>query len=708
MDNIFFCFTFELKKQSWSNKYQINMLKKNNLKYYIALMTFALVGLVVLQYQFLQKAYQTNQEKFKYNVQMALNNIANSLPFAEANYYVALAKKDSNTCENPQDLVVNIPPIVETKKQNISPPTPPKKIIPQEAVQSVNFDKEIPLANASFVNEKNIYPPNNTIHPDFEQYLSDLENFNTNIQNQEIMLTNLLKEQQNFFDVDIRKQLQNININTHVRFDFDSLMTKSANISRINGEHLGVNVENIGNQVFINISSKNLKTIKPEDVKSVVITSNKKSNKKSSEKETKKNDKKTSNAVIIPIPSEKFVSEKDASCQPNTQTKILQSPLTIPTQKVIQVKEKKDIFKLALKFEETDERKKNMEKRLQNIAFEERIKKEFKQRGIHLNYNFEIKNRKRTQETTHHNASFSDEKTKFQVELFPLEQNDKQYFLQVKFADLASHYVENMWQNLFTSLLFIALIIFCFAKAISTILKQKKIAQITNDFINNMTHELKTPISTVSLACEALQDKDIQQIAKQRERYLNIIEEENKRLGSQVERVLQIAKLDKGDVELSIETVNAHEIITQAIEKIELQIESRGGKITTEFLANEPFLKADEVHLTNIILNLLDNANKYSPEKPEINIKTENVKNGIKISIADKGKGMNKEQQAKVFEKFYRVPTGNVHNVKGFGLGLSYVKMMTQAQQGTIDLKSEQGKGSIFSLEFQNEKINCG
>ncbi len=692
------------------------MSKKNNLKYYIALMTFALVGLVILQYHWLNKAYQTNQEKFKYNVQMALNNVANSLPFAEANYYVSLAKKDSNTCENPQDLSINIPQEVK-KHQPINPipPTPPQ--IVREAVQ-----KDIYPDNENNFDQKN-YPVQN-FQANWDSY------FDNRIDNQQVILENSIEhwfnEQQNRFYNEY-KQFENFDISTPLAFQLDSLAlqkmelktinltekinaknevlkklyTEKLSISSIKTENVRINIGSANSEIFFNISSEKLHKINPENIKSIVFTSNKKPIHKN-----KRIDKNINTAVITSIPTEKFVTKKDASCTPPIQAQTFKYYAPVNAQKIIQVKEKKDILKLAIKFEETDERKKDIQKRLENIDFEERIKKEFKQRGIILNYNFVINSQKRKTEIEEKNASMSAEKTTFQVELFPLEQSNKQHFLQINFPNLTNHYLENMWENMFSSLLFIALIIFCFGKAVSTILKQKKIAAITNDFINNMTHELKTPISTVSLACEALQDKDIQQMPKQRERYLTIIEEENKRLGSQVERVLQIAKLDKGDVELAIEIIDVHETINNAIEKIGLQIESRGGKIITEFLANEPFLKADEVHLTNIILNLLDNANKYSPENPDISVKTENTKNGIKISIADKGKGMSKEQQSKVFEKFYRVPTGNVHNVKGFGLGLSYVKMMTQAQHGTIHLKSEQGKGSVFSVEFQGEKVS--
>ncbi|MBT33341.1 MAG: hypothetical protein CMO01_27075 [Thalassobius sp.] len=255
-----------------------------------------------------------------------------------------------------------------------------------------------------------------------------------------------------------------------------------------------------------------------------------------------------------------------------------------------------------------------------------------------------------------------------------------------------------MWLLLASSVVFISLIIYGFAFAIYTILKQKKISEITNDFISNMTHELKTPISTVSLACEALMDPDIRALPNQSTRYLGIIKEENERLSTQVEKVLQIARLDRGDFKLNIEKINLHEAIQQAIKNIHLQIETRDGEIITNLNAKQPVIEADQVHLINIINNLLDNANKYSFEKPTITINTKDIEGGIQLTIRDKGQGIAKEMLNKIFDKFYRVPTGNLHDVKGFGLGLSYVKTMVNAHGGEISVKSELKKGSSFTI----------
>lgn len=215
-----------------------------------------------------------------------------------------------------------------------------------------------------------------------------------------------------------------------------------------------------------------------------------------------------------------------------------------------------------------------------------------------------------------------------------------------------------------------------------------------------MTHEFKTPISTVSLACEALQDKEISENMHIRERYLTIIKVENKRLAMQVEKVLQMATLDKGEFNLKLSDVNVNQVIEEAVSNIYMQVEKKGGSVEKVLEAGEPMIQADELHLSNIIRNLLDNANKYSPFEPKITVRTEDKPNGISIKIIDKGIGLAKESLNKIFDKFYRVPTGNVHDFKGFGLGLAYVKTMVEAHGGSINVKSELNKGSMFELFF--------
>lgn len=236
-----------------------------------------------------------------------------------------------------------------------------------------------------------------------------------------------------------------------------------------------------------------------------------------------------------------------------------------------------------------------------------------------------------------------------------------------------------------------------FAYSISTILKQKRLSDIKNDFINNMTHELKTPISTIGFSSEMLMKGTVSE-KDDIQRYAGVIFKENKRLQNQVERVLNIAKMDKEAVELKTEEVNLHELLEEAKDTFEFNQLTHGGTIVLNLRATQESILADPVHTGNVIYNLLDNAVKYCKEKPSIEITTWNDKKGIFIEIADNGIGMKREDVKLIFDKFYRVSTGNLHDVKGFGLGLYYVKLVVEAHHGTIDVKSTVGKGTNFKI----------
>ncbi|MEO1655803.1 MAG: HAMP domain-containing sensor histidine kinase, partial [Bacteroidota bacterium] len=238
----------------------------------------------------------------------------------------------------------------------------------------------------------------------------------------------------------------------------------------------------------------------------------------------------------------------------------------------------------------------------------------------------------------------------------------------------------------------------CFILTIHTIWKQKKLSEMTTDFINNMTHELKTPISTISLASNMLRKDRVLENKDKIVHYSGVIHDENDKLQNQVEQVLRLARIERGEYRLNIEKINLHEAVNEAIGSIELQVKSRNGQIKCYLEAIKHEILADMTHLTNVVSNLLDNANKYSPENPDITVKTYNREDGVVISVEDKGIGMSKDKQKYIFNKFYRVPTGNIHDVKGFGLGLAYVKMMVDAHKGHIHLKSEPGKGSKFDI----------
>ncbi len=249
----------------------------------------------------------------------------------------------------------------------------------------------------------------------------------------------------------------------------------------------------------------------------------------------------------------------------------------------------------------------------------------------------------------------------------------------------------------FSSLIIFIILIF-YAYSIYVILQQKKLSEIKTDFINNMTHELKTPISTISLSSEVLLKPGVENDPERIKQFAQIIFDENARLKSQVERVLQLAKLEKGTINLKRGEIDIHKIIRTSIENSQHAVKEKDGIIQSNLLATKFIIDGDEVHITNIIYNLIDNASKYSPDSPKISVTTADDKNGISITVSDNGVGISKDALKHVFDKFFRVPTGNVHDVKGFGLGLYYVKVMVEAHSGKITVNSEPGKGSSFKV----------
>ncbi len=259
-----------------------------------------------------------------------------------------------------------------------------------------------------------------------------------------------------------------------------------------------------------------------------------------------------------------------------------------------------------------------------------------------------------------------------------------------------------LWSNvigiLISSVLFTGLILFCFSYTVYIIFHQKKVSEMKTDFINNMTHEFKTPIATISLASDSILSPSILENKDKVSRFIGIIKQENRRMLNQVEKVLQMAQIEKENLDLKLTTLNLHDIIKEAVVNAELKVEAKGGSITTKLEAQKPEISGDATHISSIVNNLLDNAEKYTPEKPEIQITTKNLKEGIELSIQDNGIGISRDALKYIFEKFYRVHTGNLHNVKGFGLGLSYVKAMVEAHHGRVQVKSEPGKGSIFTI----------
>jgi signal transduction histidine kinase len=339
-----------------------------------------------------------------------------------------------------------------------------------------------------------------------------------------------------------------------------------------------------------------------------------------------------------------------------------------------------------------------LQERLNLANLKPMLQAELNHKGICLDFGYWVLSGQQDTVAAGHIVAASDSFATYKANLFPNDIFDKPDYLAVYFPDSHTYALQSLWVMLLFSAVFTLVIVATFGTTIHIIFKQKKLSEMKNDFINNMTHEFKTPIATISLATDSIANPKVYANPDKIQYYTNIIRQENKRMNVQVENVLQIAQLEKNDFKMNLQLLDLHALIAKAVESIQLQVEERMGQITAQLNALEHELKLDEVHAYNVICNLLDNANKYSPGSPEIKLVTRNVDGGIILAVEDKGMGMTRDMQLRVFDKFYRVPTGNLHNVKGFGLGLSYVKAIVKAHHGSISLHSEPGKGSRFEI----------
>jgi len=347
-----------------------------------------------------------------------------------------------------------------------------------------------------------------------------------------------------------------------------------------------------------------------------------------------------------------------------------------------------------------------IEDRVNRLALDTLLRQALVERGINIPFGYGVRTRQQPQFlfTSLNTNPRQFGQNSYKAALFPNNLMETGNYVYVQFPTQQQFILERLGFTFAASVVLILVILACFYIAISTIVRQKKLADIKNDFINNMTHEFKTPISTISLAVEMAEGVENSQPGiptSDRERltrYMGIIRDETRRLGSHVEKVLQIALLDRGAIDLNITPVNVHDVIENVFNNIGLQIEQRGGELDLDFEADREIIEADELHLTNILTNLVDNAIKYSPDAPHITIQTRSLPDAISITVADEGLGMTKDQLSRIFEKFYRVPTGNRHDVKGFGLGLSYVKKMVEQHHGQIHVTSQPGRGSSFEI----------
>ena len=272
--------------------------------------------------------------------------------------------------------------------------------------------------------------------------------------------------------------------------------------------------------------------------------------------------------------------------------------------------------------------------------------------------------------------------------------------LVVHFPDHQSIVLGPLWWTILATGVLLAIVLACFAWAIVIIFRQKRLSTMKNDFISNMTHEFKTPIATIGLATDSMTNDKVIGSPEKLRRFAGIIQAESRRLNRQVEKILQAALIERGEVKLKYVELDVNELVAAAAEHMALQVDKRGGTLTISLEAERPTVYADQTHLSNVVHNLIDNAIKYSPDLVDIGVRTEDAAGGVRVLVRDRGVGMATDDQKQIFESFFRVHTGNRHDVKGFGLGLSYVKATVEAHGGRVSVSSKLGEGSTFTVEL--------
>lgn len=340
-----------------------------------------------------------------------------------------------------------------------------------------------------------------------------------------------------------------------------------------------------------------------------------------------------------------------------------------------------------------------IEDRLNNKVLARLIKQELDNNKITTNFEYAVFSDGKATTVKSANFVYSDNNT-YSLPILTDIENHSKYQLYISFPQKSKFLVSDLLPFIFISLLFTVVIIAAYYSAIRQLITQRQISEIKNDFINNMTHEFKTPIATINLALDAIKNPKIIDDNEKVLKYAQMIRDENKRMHAQIENILRISKLEKKELDIPKDKVELTEVLEVAIDHVSLLIEDRQGTLTTHFNSTRDTVLISPSHFTSVFVNILDNAIKYSPNAPVIEVFTENVKDTIIVKIKDQGAGMSKAATKKIFDKFYREHTGDLHNVKGHGLGLAYVKQIVDDHNGQVYVESEKGKGSTFIIKL--------
>lgn len=341
--------------------------------------------------------------------------------------------------------------------------------------------------------------------------------------------------------------------------------------------------------------------------------------------------------------------------------------------------------------------------RMGHLMLDTLLRDELQNMGIQIPFQYAVEDKGQVVLTSVHDPLLSNS---YKIRLFPGDSFRNNQFLYVAFPERENFIYKNLVGLFTVSTVLVMLVGGIFYYSANSLISERRLAKVKNDFINNMTHELKTPVSSISLALEVIRDREVVKTEERINRYLGIIGEENQRLASQIDKVLQMARLEQEQVALSCEVLHLHELLAHVIAHMEVQLTRPNVHFSLAPDATEALVNGDRIHLTNIFCNLLDNALKYSKETVHLKVQTSNPgDHRIRIDISDNGIGIPPAETTRIFEKFYRVSTGDVHDVKGFGLGLSYVKTMVEMHKGSVHLKSVPGEGSVFSIYLPLNKV---
>lgn len=605
-------------------------------------MSFALVGVMAMQFYFIRESYELKTQLFDQSVNEALKNVSAKVEKKEALTF--LAQKADLAHKKNQEIAIQRQAIRE-QRRNKKP--------------TLTKEEKIENSTIAFVQQMKA----NQAKSDSVFRMRD----------------SLIRSRYPYKLVYNGPVLpENPPLSFNLRIDVDEIIDEYGNIQTIQRQSLVEAPSNRQTQQLIKRGTAVIDTVRRYVVQDPVL-----------------------GTVLRTIPKPNFltgISEKELRlASQKKQAKKVSSYLD----SVERVKDRSSLFEdIATELQQVNV---PLKQRVSAQNIDSLLEAELLNRGINLNYSYRIGSAL-ADSIIYSTASNQDNqflpKNTYKTTLFSKDMLRDGGYLMVNFPEKNSVILSNMGSILFSSVGLLLVLAASFIYTISSILKQKKISEMKTDFINNMTHEFKTPVATIMIASEALKDPEINDNIARVNKLAGIIYDENIRLGNHIERVLNIAKIDKEDIKLDRFPQQVNDLISAVVDSMELQLQKKNTEVSLNLNAENSTVIGDELHLSNVIYNLVDNANKYSDDAAKINITTLNENRNLIIRVKDNGVGMSKEQLKKIFDQFYRIPTGNLHDVKGFGLGLSYVNTIVKKMKGTVSVKSEKDKGSEFEIKF--------